>query len=263
MLDNIIVNCDTDSIMITKPDQSPWTKEEQSKFLDALNQQFPEMINWANDGVFTAVLVAGSKNYALLPENKPTIKIKGSAFKDQKKEPAMREMMKKIINAFLYDRQNEITGIYHKYVKEASNIQDISRWCQKKSITEPVLKCKGYEKYTKEQLKVKEIRANETNVWDAVKNEELVQLGDKVYTYPCILSSSIETTTTKTGKVKEKQILTYGLKMSKYWDGKDQDVEHLYKRLFDTISIFDTVLDMEQIKNYSLVKNKELLTGLE
>lgn len=268
MNNHIIVNVDTDSLMITKPDQSPWSKEEKSLFLKALNDQFPEMINWADDGTYKSVLVIASKNYALLPEDKPKIKIKGSSLKDQKKEIALREMVGKIIETMLKDDKSKVVDIYKQYVKEAINVTDISRWAQKKSITEAILKCRGYEKYTKEELSIKEIRPNETNIWDAVKNEELVQQGDKVYIYPAILSKEtimepVIRKNRKTGEMehkgeKAKEVINYGLKMTKYWDKQDQDVDQLVKRVYDTIKIFSTVLDMEQFINYSLVKNKEL-----
>jgi DNA polymerase elongation subunit (family B) len=268
MNNHIICNVDTDSIMIAKQDQTPWTKEEQQLFLQELNRQFPEMINWAHDGMYKSVLIIASKNYALLPEDKPKIKIKGSSLKDQKKEIALREMVNKIIETMLKGDPTTVVDIYKQYVKEAVNVTDISRWAQKKSITEPVLKCRGYEKYTKEQLAAKEIRANETNIWDAVKNEELVQQGDKVYIYPAVLSKEtvmepVIRKNRKTGEMehkgeKAKEHITYGLKMTKYWDKQDHDVDQLVKRVYDTIKIFSTVLDMNEFINYSLVKNKEL-----
>lgn len=269
MNNNVIVNVDTDSIMICKPDQSPWSKEEKNRFLENLNKQFPEMINWADDGEYKSVLVIASKNYALLPIDKPKIKIKGSSLKDQKKEIALREMVTTIIDTILKQDGNEeeILKIYKKYVKEAINVQDIGRWAQKKSITEPVLKCRGYEKLTDEQLESKGIRTNETNIWDAVKKEELVQLGDKVYVYPCILSRQIiqepiMRKNKKTGEkehkgFKDKEVIQYGLKMTKYWDKQDHDVEQLVKRVYDTITIFSSVLNMDKFLNYSLVRNKE------
>ena len=50
-----------------------------------------------------------------------------------------------------------------------------------------------------------------------------------------------------------------GLKMDKNWDGKDQNVVKLLKRIYDTICIFSTILDIEQFTNYSLVKNYKTL----
>lgn len=268
MNNNIIVNVDTDAILIVKPDQTSWSKIEQEDFLKALNMQFPELINWSHDGIYDSVLVIASKNYALLPEGKTAIKIKGGALKDQKKEAALKEMVGRIIDTMLKGDPTTVVNIYKQYVKEATSVTDISRWAQKKSITEPILKCRGYEKLTKAQLEAKAIRANETNIYDAVKHEELVQLGDKVYIYPAVLSKQtvMEPVIRKNRKTSEmelkgekaKEVITYGLKMTKYWDKQDHDVDQLVKRVYDTIKIFSTVLDMDQFINYSLVKNKEL-----
>lgn len=266
-MNNLIVNVDTDSIMIVKPDQSPWSKEEQILFLQKLNQQFPELINWDHDGVYSSVLVIASKNYALLPEGSNKLKIKGSGLKDQKKEPALKEMLNKIVDIMLKENQenieNKVKLIYEEYVKEALNPTDISRWCQKKNASEVILKCKGYEKYTPEQLKTKEIRPNETNIWDAIKMEELVQPGDKFYLYPALLNTEIERTekTLKNGttKVTEKEIIITGFRQAKHWNKNDHNVNQLLKRVYDTLSIFETVLDITKFLDYSKKKNKELL----
>lgn len=175
----ILVNCDTDSTMIAKPDGSPWTKEEQDVFLKALNEQFPEKINWEHDGVFSSVVVVKSKNYALLPEGSNKIKTKGSSIRDQKKEPAMREMMDKFIHTMIYGQQEELKDIYLNYIKEALNVKDISRWSSKKTVTESVLDCKSGEG-----------RKNEMDVFKAIENET-VQAGDKIYLYPVILGKQV------------------------------------------------------------------------
>lgn len=80
MNNNVIVNCDTDSIMISKHDGANWSKEEQEKFLQELNAQFPEKIRFEHDGYYDSVVVIKSKNYALLPEGSNKIKTKGSKY---------------------------------------------------------------------------------------------------------------------------------------------------------------------------------------
>lgn len=267
---NILIGCDTDSILICKPDQTYWSKEEQERFLNALNSQFPEKIKFEHDGVYTSVLIVASKNYALLPEGETKIKIKGSSLKDQKREPAIKEMIDRIIKAFIERKEDTVPAIYQEYVNEVLDIKDITRWCSKKTVTEAVLNCNGYEKYTKEELKEKGIRANETSVWDAIKNEELVSSGDKIYVYPAILGQSEKQVPLSPkqveAKAKGEEVIRkmkispdYGLRQPKYWN-KDEDKEHLLKRLYSTIEIFSSVLDIKSFKNYSLVKNyKELL----
>lgn len=270
MNNNVIVNADTDSIMIARPDGSPWTKEEQQAFLDALNAQFPEKISFAHDGYYDTVLVVASKNYALLlnkefakkkdlnPDGSVKLKTKGSSIRDQKKEPAMREMMDKIIEALIYGKQDTIQDIYHSYVKEAVNpITDIRRWCQKKSLSEALLKCKGY---TEADIAAKKVRRNETNVWDAIANEEGMQQGDKFYVYPIQLPPKVTTGRVgKTGKsLADKVEEVPGLKLDKYWEN-DHDTLKLVQRCYDTLSIFELVLDMEQFIDYTKKANIPLL----
>lgn len=274
MNNNILVNCDTDSIMIAKPDGSAWSKEEQAKFLEVMNQQFPEKINWAHDGIYSAVVVIKSKNYALLPDismckpkdldenGNPKIKLKGSSIRDQKKEPACREMMEKVIEALIYDRKDEVAGIYRKYVTEAMNVKDITRWCSKKSVTESVMACEGY---TEADILNKKIRKNEAVVWDAVKHIEGLQQGDKIYLYPVILGNKIipGEVSAKTGKkLKDKVIELTGLRLKNEWKN-DEDKLKLVERVYATISIFESVLDMEQIIDYTLKKNQHLLSELK
>lgn len=264
-----IINVDTDAILICKPDGSDWTKDEQNLFIQELNAQFPDKINFDHDGYYESVLVIASKNYALLEKGSTKVKTKGSSIRDQKKEPALREMINKIIDAFIFDKQDEVPAIYESYVKEVMNITDISRWAQKKGVTEAITNCEGYEKYSKEELKAKGIRANETNVWDAIKHEEIIQQGDKFMLYPGVLGFEDITTskTLKSGVVKEttKRTYTYGLQQVKLWDAKNpnHDKEQLLQRVYKTLEIFETILDLNQFTNYSLVKNYKLLVGEE
>lgn len=257
----VLVNCDTDSIMIAKPDGAPWTEEEQDKFLEALNKEFPEKISWEHDGVYTSVVVVKSKNYALLPEGEDKIKLKGSSIKDQKKEPALREMMEKMINALVYDKVETLPGIYRQYVKEAMNVKDIHRWCQKKNISRAVLDCEGY---TEQDILDKKIRRNETVVWDAVKHIEGFQEGDKVYLYPVILGQRTIPggVSEKTGKqLKDKVKDVTGLRLENHWKGEEDKLK-LVERVFATVSIFESILDMSLFLDYSKVKNQSLLKDL-
>jgi len=196
-------------------------------------------------------------------------------------------LMQDIVNAILNDRQDTLVSIYEKYVDEVLNVQDISRWCAKKTLTDPVMSCKGYEAriemhpnkkgvmkpkkvyYIKGKRKP-DMRTNEVVVWDAVKHEELVQQGDKVYLYPKVeqvgmhmkVNKAKKTKKTHTQKLKFKGKEGYGLKQGKYWnkDKPDHDVIQLLKRLHDTMKIFKFILDMDLFKNYSLVENyKKLL----
>lgn len=254
-----MVNADTDSIMISKPDGAPWSEEEQDKFLEALNSIYPEKIRFEHDGIYTSVVVVKAKNYALLPEGETKIKTKGSSIRDQKKEPALREMMDAIISAMIYHRQETIIDIYHKYINEAIHVQDIKRWAQKKTITKPILECNGY---TQHDIDSKKIRKNETVVWDAISNKEGIQEGDKVYLYPRIISEIKEVTQLKNGKIKEKITKETGLGLIEIWNN-DHDTEKLVERVYSTICIFESVLNLDQFINYSLKKNQPLLANFK
>lgn len=260
MYKNILVNCDTDSIMISKPDGAPWTKDEQEKFLNELNRQFPEKIVFEHDGFYSSVVVVRSKNYALLPEGEDKIKLKGSSIKDQKKEPALREMMERMIKALVYHKLEELPGIYKEYVKEAMNVTDIKRWSQKKTISRAVLDCEGY---TDQDIKDKKLRRNETVIWDAIVNEEDKQEGNKIYLYPVILGNKvISGRVGKNGKpLKDKVEEVTGLRLSKYWK-HDEDKLKLVERCFATVSIFQSILDMSQFLDYSKKTNADLLKEL-
>lgn len=253
-----LVNCDTDSLMVCKPDGSIWSKDDQKLFLNALNDQFPELIKFEHDGYFERVLVVKSKNYALVPEGSTKIKFKGSSIKDQKKEPALREMMDAIINALLYDKQDTLVSIYHKYIKEALDVKDINRWTQKKTITESVLKC---EDWTEEDIKAKRLRKNETDVWDAIKDLPDIQEGNKVWIYPAILGYNKEIKEYKNGKIKETITPIERVKAVDNFNN-DYNKEKLLQRVHDTISIFENVLNIDDFIDYTLKKNKEKLDSL-
>lgn len=115
-------------------------------------------------------------------------------------------------------KQDKILSIYHQYVKEVFNVTDISRWCSKKTLTEAVLNG---------------ARTNEQNILDAIEGEEL-QEGDKFYVY-----------FTKDGS----------LKMQKNWTN-DHDPEKLLGKLYKTIEVFDTIINMDEIPKFHLKNHK-------
>lgn len=260
----IIGPTDTDSISFCKPDGSPFTPQELDALFKEINDISPEFIEWEEDGgdrgVYKSCLALKAKNYILWDGKKKIIK--GSAFKTSSKEIALKDMMQEIVECFLHDRMDNIINVYHKYVIEATNPTDIMRWSSKKNASEAVLNCMGYEKYTPEQLKKKEIRPNETNIWDAIKMEELVQAGDRFFLYPAILGSTSTFKTFKNGKTKETKIYKYGFRQAKAWNKEDHDVEQLLKRVYDTLSIFETVLNIDEYTDYSKVRSKEQLKKL-
>ncbi len=215
---------DTDSISFCKEDMSFFSKEEREKLLNELNSLMPKKIKWDDDGYYSSVLVLKAKNYVLQDED-GEITIKGSSIKDNKRELALREMIKCVINSLLiHGDEREIEDIYQKYIKEACDVKDINRWCKKVTITEKVLNPQ---------------RTNEQKVLDAIEGEH-VQMGDKIYVYfDC----------------EEK------LKLVKYWE-QDEHMRKLVEKVYKTLDIFKNILDMEKYVKYHNKKSYDKLEEL-
>jgi DNA polymerase elongation subunit (family B) len=236
--DWILVNIDTDSLSFAKKDGSPFSDEENRMIEKEINQiMYSE---WEPDGEFDRVLVVKAKNYCLLPKGESKLKFKGSSLVDSKKEPALIEMLANVISSLIYENEDAL-NIYHKYVLEAVNIDDIMRWATKKSITKKVFESD---------------RLNETKVVDAIEGRD-VQIGDKVFLYSVIdgvkpkVVNGVVQKSKRTGEVLtvENKIL----RLADEFDG-NYDSSHYLKRVYDTISILEPVLEFDKFKNYSLKK---------
>jgi DNA polymerase elongation subunit (family B) len=222
-----LVNADTDSITVTYKNEF-LTEQDRLQILEILNEISPKQIHWEDDGYYDSVLVLKVKNYVLKEHKSEKLKIKGSALKASMKEPALKKFIEELLNKLIEGKREDIESIYHKYVQEIYNIKDITRWCAKRNITEAVLNPE---------------RTNEQKVADAIINTEYVQ-GDKIYVY-------------FTNEDK--------LKLKEHWTN-DHNIVTLLSKLYDSLCIFETVLDLSLYKNYSLVKNQNLarqLVGLE
>lgn len=150
-------------------------------------------------------------------------KYKGSALKATGKEPALVEFIKKVIESLIKER-SDLLSIYNTYVQEIDNITDIKRWGSKKSITAKVLNG---------------TRTNESNIRNAIQGTDLRE-GDKGYFY-----------------FKEDG----SLDLIQNFNG-DYSKDKFYKKLFDTIGIFDTLIDVSIFKNYKLKRNKKELVEI-
>jgi hypothetical protein len=208
-----LVNLDTDSISVCKPDGAEFTEQEQERLLEELNLLMPEKIKWEDDGFYSSVVVIKAKNY-VLKEHSGKIKIKGSALKATMKENALKEFIKCVIEYLLDDKKDCLIDLYNSYVKEIYNLEDITRWSFKKTITEKVINPE---------------RTNEQKVLDAIEGEEF-QEGDKIFVY-----------FDRNGN----------LKLQEKWSN-DHDPEKLLTKLYSTIKIFDTVIDVSQFPKYHL-----------
>lgn len=216
--DFVLVNADTDSISFCKKDSSPFTQEETEELLNEVNSLFPERINFENDGVFKKVIVIKAKNYVLWDGKK--MKTKGSALKATTKEPALRELIDRIINQML-NESNDYVNTYNEYVKEALLVKDMKRWASRKSITEAVLNPE---------------RTNEQKVADALEGEEF-QPGDRRYFYFKSDGS---------------------LSLLENFNG-DYDKYKLIEKIWKTMQIFSTVLDVSILPKYHLKTKRKLL----
>lgn len=240
MNNHILCNVDTDSFSVCKPDQTPWTPEEKQKFMDYINAGFPELIKWCDDGEYIKFLVVKSKNYATVyydeKKQKVTTKIKGSALKDQKRPKALLKYTEEFIELLLNKETDLLLDLYHKYVNEIMNIQDITSWTKKLTITAKITKCVGHEKFDKQEKKLRGIRSNETKVYDAIKHTNF-QEGNKIYVY-------------------FKQDRSYGI--AEEFSG-DYDKKALLKSLFAVTKVFIKIINFDKFPNYSLVKNYKTL----
>jgi DNA polymerase I len=242
-----LTNCDTDSIMFNKLDMEGFTEDERKSLLDELNSLYPDLIRFEDDGYFHTVICLKAKNYVLYDGKK--IKMKGSSIKDQKKEPALKEMLDAMLDDIIFNKAQGLQQIYHKYIMEALNPTDIKRWCQKKTLTKSITNCATDPT----------ARTNEKVIWEAVKDKQL-QEGDKFYVYPTILEKTIETTELKNGKTKEKEIIIKGLREVSDWSN-DHDSDKLVERVVSTVDILSNVVDKDLFLDYSLKKNRPLLEG--
>lgn len=219
----VIVGGDTDGLAFKKPNQKPFTPEERAEILKSLNEEMDELIKWEDDGVFKRQIIIKTKNY-ILQDEKNKVTIKGSALKATNKEPALKEFIDSIVGLLLKDRKDQILFLYMQYAKEIKDVKDISRWCVKKTVTKSVLNG---------------TRTNETRVLEALNQDEITE-GDKVYLF-----------------FEEKKKLTLRENFKGVYE---RDL--LLAKLYNTLKVFKTIIDIEMFPNFKLRKNKGLLDGI-
>lgn len=210
-----IVNADTDSISYVCNDNS-YIHEH----LEEINRIYTKKIVWEDDGVFESFLVIKAKNYAMLQDGK--IKIKGSALKATMKETALKEFLQKTLNLLMENKRSTVPHLYQEYVEKVCNLDDISEWASKKTITKKVLFPE---------------RTQERRILEAVKGKD-VQEGDKIRVF------------FETDK---------SLKCVEDFSGVYHRPT-LHGKLFNTVKVLAPVLDMGDFPNYKLKgKQKELI----
>lgn len=221
----LVTNADTDSITICKPDQSPFSKEEQAALIEEINNLLPEYIKFDNDGIFEKFIVLKAKNYIMYDGKK--IKLKGSSLKSSTIEPVLKSMLNEMIDALVFDKEHTLKDIYHKYVKEACNITDIKKWAKKITISTKTLESE---------------RANETKIIDALKRHEIpYSEGDRFYVF---------------------FLDTGELEIADKFDGR-YDRDQILEKIFKTTKRFETILPVKELFiNYSLKRGKKPLEEL-
>lgn len=255
----IIPNVDTDAFSFAKPDLTPISDEEFKEITDKVNSLFPDHIIWEDDGSFDTFVVMAAKNYMMEyydpKKDKVVRKLKGSSITDQKKELKMLEMIQKIAQYIFDKREDELLELYHQYIDEARNLTNIKEWCQKKSVSKAILNAATDPA----------ARTNEKKPWEAIQHKNL-QEGDKFWVYPkkgediqkFVKGEPVFYKKTGEPKMVENIIL-------KSYDEYEND-EHtpkLLERVYATIKIFDSILDMGEFLDYSKPKNLKLLEEKE
>lgn len=208
-----LVNADTDSISFCKATQDDISEEDREAILEKINSMYPEKIRFEDDGFYKTVVVVKAKNY-VLEDDKGAVKIKGSALKATTKEKKLQQFLKQNFDLLLKGQKHEVLNLYHQYVKEIYNLTSIEGWASKKTITESVMNPE---------------RTNEQKVLDALEGSEF-QEGDKIYVYFA-----------KDGS----------LKLQQNWQN-DHDPEKLVSKLYKTLEVLETVINMEEIPKYHL-----------
>jgi DNA polymerase elongation subunit (family B) len=244
----LIVNGDTDSISFKKKDESPFTEEETKTLLDEINNILPNLITFEDDGTFPVVVVLKAKNYVLYDGKK--VKFKGSSLRSSRQEPALKEMMDRILKDCLVFEKEDYVKVYNEYIREILDIKDISRWAKKESVTDTMFDSD---------------RLTETKKVEAILGMG-AKVGDKVFLYnaldgeePVLDKDGNEKKDRKGNtKMQPKRILKH---ISNF--NNDYELDHYLKRCYDSISILENVIDMEKIIDYTKKKNKELLEQIK
>lgn len=221
-----LANIDTDSISFSKSDMAPFNPEERADLLQELNDQFPELIKFSDDGYFETFIVVASKNYILWDGKK--LKIKGASLKASNKEFYLKDLIKGIIDILLDSNytQQQCIDLYNTIALECIAVKDMSRFSFKKTFTKAVQEGEG----------TAELKARL-----ALKYEQGVQQGDKFRMF--YLSNS-------------------NLCLEKNFSG-DYCRKTLLKKLYATVKIFHNILPTELFINYSLQTNYYPFIGEE
>lgn len=236
-----LVNIDTDALSFCKQDLSEFTEEEYNQICADLNKIMYSP--WETDGHYEDFLVIKAKNYVTKEYGKK-IKWKGSSITDSKKEKALQNMIAEIVDDLLKTKGENLKEIYHKYVKFALDITDITDWCTKKSVSKAVLN---------------PTRLTEQKILNALSYLNPRE-GDKYFLYSAVdgekqVMSKGEPQFYKDGRPKIEPNTI--LREVNQWDG-DYNKPHYVGRVYDTLMIFENLFDKTQFIKYTDSKKHKL-----
>lgn len=216
-----LVAGDTDGLALKKVDQSAFSAEERTDIIRKLNEVMPELIRFEDEGVLKRQIVVKVKNYVMQDET-GKVKIKGSGLKATTKEKALQRFTREVIDLLLKDRKDQIYSLYLQYAEDVTKLKSIDDWCSKKTVTKAVLSA---------------VRTNERRVLEALDGSDYVE-GDKVFMF---------FKTPEQLCLKEKFDGTY-------------DIDILLDKLWSTLAVFETILDIDLFPNFSLKRNRMRLS---
>ena len=195
------------------------TSEEFVAEIEEINTLFEDGILWEDDGYFKKFIVVKAKNYILYDGK--TVKIKGQALKGTGKEKALTDFVNCVIMCLLKNKKDHIFDEYRNVGLTIRDDWQVEEWTMKKTVTKSVLNPE---------------RKQEQKVFDAIQTINY-QEGDKVYMY-----------------CKDKDTL----QLADDFDGVYCKATY-YGKLYDTLSIFGTLLDAKLFPNYKTGRNKDLI----
>ena len=228
---------DTDSISITKPDMSSFSDQERKDLIQSLNSQFDGGIEFTDDGYFPVFIALKSKNYIQYDGKKITKK--GSSLKSANLEPMLKNFLNEIIDALVFDKQDQLSNIYEKYVAMIDNIIDITPWCKKLTISETTLTSP---------------RKNEKDIVECIKGKGY-KPGDRIYVVTQVKIVPTGEFYKRTGIPKTKRVKYLVLKEDYKGDGYDKQT--YYEKLFKCCDRFSTILPTKDLFKKGIDKDKE------
>jgi DNA polymerase elongation subunit (family B) len=123
-----IVNADTDSITYSDPNKSLVDASVRKSNIDELNSLYPESYDSRMMDSLSELLYSLLRTMCFMKED-GSVKIKGSALKDSKREQALKEFANEIITILLSGEDVEkVKDVYYKYIREVKyGITDIKQ----------------------------------------------------------------------------------------------------------------------------------------